>query len=450
MPKPNNHNHNLFILKISAVAALGGLLFGFDTAIISGAIAHLEAYFKLDALQLGWAVGCILIGCATGALIAGSLADRYGRKATLMLCALLFGLSAIGAGLSTSFAIFVFFRLLGGLGVGAAAMVSPMYIAESVPADFRGRLVSLYQLAIVLGILLAYGANYYFEPFAQNWRWMFSSQLLPSVLFFALLLLVPDTPRWLMSKNKNTEALAVLRASSPEAIANQNYQQILQSFEKERRAGQAESLKVLFSRTYRPVLFTGILVAIFQQITGINAILYYAPVIFKATGLSQSAALLQSIGIGLVNVLATFIAIAYVDKLGRKTFLAYGSLVMGLSLSGVAACFQYSYYSHYLLLIFMLIYVGAFACTLGAVTWVYLSEIFPNRIRALAMSLSTLSLWLADFGVTYSFPYLSKMLGTYGILYSYGFCCLIAFLFFCFRLPETKGKSLEEIEHLFI
>ena len=436
-----------FVILVSAVAALGGLLFGFDTAIISGAIPYIMAYFRLDEYMFGWAVSSILIGCAIGAMVSGTLADRYGRRTILISCALLFAASGIGAGFSHELYVFILFRLLGGLGVGAAAMVSPMYIAETAPADWRGRLVATYQLAIVSGILLAYFSNYLFNTMGKDsWRWMFESQTVPSLLFLLLLLLVPETPRWLIRKGRTKQAAAILVKTSGFTAAKLEMAAIENSFRHEEEA----ALKQLFSKTYRPVLLIGILVAVFQQVTGINAILYYAPVIFKETGLDSSSSLLQTIGIGAVNVLATFIAIGLVDKVGRKKFLLAGSLLMGISLCGVALCFDYRYFEHYLVLVFMLVYVGAFGCTLGAVTWVYLSEIFPNRIRGLALSLATLALWLADFIVTCAFPVMTKHLGTSATLFCYAAFCAAAFCYMLFNVKETKGKSLEEIETLFI
>ncbi|WP_029275584.1 sugar porter family MFS transporter [Pedobacter borealis] len=436
-----------FIIVISMVAALGGLLFGFDTAIISGTIPYITPYFGLDGYSLGWAVSSILIGCATGAMAAGLFADKYGRRVTLIACALLFALSGLGAGLVSNFTFFVLFRLIGGLGVGAAAMISPMYIAETTPASLRGRLVALYQLAIVLGILLAYFSNYFFESFGENnWRYMFISQLIPSFLFLVALLFVPETPRWLVKKGLKGEALVILTKISGSVAADAEIEEIENTFKCEKDSG----LKILFSKTYRPVLFIGVLIAVFQQVTGINSILYYAPVIFKETGLSNTSSLLQTIGIGVVNVVSTFIAIGLVDKVGRKKFLLIGSLLMGLSLVAISLCFHFRYFDNYVVLGLMVIYVGTFGCTLGAVTWVYLSEIFPNRVRGIAMSVATLALWLADFIVTYTFPVMTRQLGTSNTLFCYAAFCLIAFIYVIFRVPETKGRSLEEIESIFI
>lgn len=434
------------IIVVSAVAALGGLLFGFDTAVISGAIPSIINYFKLDGYWLGWAVGAVLIGCAIGALFAGKLSDRFGRRSILFVCAFLFAVSGVGAGFSNSLTAFISFRLAGGLGVGAAAMVSPMYIAEVAPAAWRGRLVSLYQLAIVLGILGAYFSNYALEGIGDSsWRWMFASQAAPSIIFGILLALVPETPRWLAAKNRKEAALQVLIKMNGPEQAVQLLQEIEKSF-----VGHKVQVKEIWKKAYRPAMITGILLAVFQQITGINAVIYYAPVIFKQMGSAVSSPLLQTIAIGFVNVISTCVAMALVDKLGRKQLLTIGCVLMGLMLTALGICFQFGIFSHYLVLIFMLLYVAAFGCTLGAVVWVYLSEMFPNHIRGIAMSVATLALWIADFAVTYTFPIMAEKLGTSVIFFVYAASCAIAFVFIRLKVPETKGISLEEAETLFI
>lgn len=440
--------NQVFVLRVSLIAALGGLLFGFDTAIISGAIPFITPYFNLNEYALGWAVSSILIGCGLGALLAGPLADRSGRRRVLFLCAALFGLSGMGTALANNLAIFVAFRLIGGVGVGAAALVAPMYIAEIAPAAIRGRLVALYQLAIVTGILLAYYVNYALAHTGDhNWRWMFAAQIVPSVLFGLFLLGVPETPRWLIGKRRESEAMQILQKTmGPAKAVNEELHRIRQSFNTEGKVRLAD----LFSVRYFPLVATGVLIAVFQQVTGINSILYYAPVIFRETGLDTSGSLMQTIGVGLVNVLATFLAIGLVDKVGRKKLLLGGSLVMGSSLTAVALCFHYQYFENYIVLISMLLYVGAFGCTLGAVTWVLLSELFPNRIRGLALSLATLSLWLADFVVTFTFPVMTGKWGTSATLLTYAAFCAIAFLYILSKVPETRGKSLEEIERILI
>ncbi|HSC55357.1 MAG TPA: sugar porter family MFS transporter [Phnomibacter sp.] len=441
--KPNKK----FIGLVSMVAALGGLLFGFDTAIISGTIPYITSYFKLDEYMLGWAVSSILIGCAVGAMIAGKLADRYGRRFMLIVCAILFAVSGIGAGLSHQLSVFILFRLLGGLGVGAAAMVSPMYIAEVAPAKWRGRLVACYQMAIVIGILVAYFANYFLDGIGDNnWRWMFASQAAPSLLFFLLLLPVPETPRWLIMMGRKKEAAGILQKIGGSHSIEKDVAEIEHSF----HAKHNVSWKTVFSKAYRSVLWIGILVAVFQQVTGINAIIYYAPDIFKQTGVSSSSSLLQTIIIGVVNMLCTFLAIGLVDKLGRKKLLLAGCVGMGLSLVSVGLCFHFSYFENYIVLIFTLLYVASFSATMGAVVWVYIAEIFPNLIRSLALSVATLALWLADFLISLSFPVMTKQLGVAYTMFTYALLCVVAFVYMLAKVKETKGRSLEEMESLFV
>ncbi|SFW89950.1 sugar porter family MFS transporter [Chitinophaga sancti] len=438
---------NGFVILISATAALGGLLFGFDTAIISGTIPYIQSYFSMDAVSLGWAVGSGLIGCAIGSVIAGYISDSHGRKLSLMLCALLFAVSGIGVAFSHSLFAFILFRIIGGIGVGAAAMVSPMYIAEIAPSSDRGRLVALYQLAIVTGILVAYFTNYGLNDTGiNNWRWMFGSQLIPSLLFLIMLLFVPESPRWLVGKGRIKESLTILQRIVPPFQLQQELEDIKKSFASKEQIGLAH----LFEKRYSKVIIAGVLLAVFQQVTGINAILYYAPVIFNQTGIGNNDSLLYTIIIGVVNVVSTFIAIGLVDKVGRKRFLLIGSVLMGGSLLIVAFCFYLKFFQYYIILIAVLVYVASFGCTLGAVTWVYLSEIFPNRIRALALSLSTFALWLADFIISYSFPIMTMHISTSVTLGIYALFCAIAFIYMVTNIPETKGKSLEEIETLFV
>jgi SP family arabinose:H+ symporter-like MFS transporter len=427
------------------ISALGGLLFGFDTAIISGAISFIQPYFQLNDVSLGWAVSSILLGCAAGAVIAGKLSDQWGRKSTLLLCAFLFAVTGIGTGLSHSLLMFVIFRILGGLSVGTAAMVAPMYIAETVPASLRGRMVSLYQLAIVSGILMAYLSNYLLSGIGENnWRWMFASQAFPSVLFFILLFFVPESPRWLVKKERINEAVKILEKIGGHEYCLTEIAAIEKSFYQETK----EKVSALFLPSYRSVLWMGIIIAIFQQITGINAILYYAPEIFKRTGISNENALLQTIGVGVMMFLFTLVAIWLVDKAGRKMLLLAGCIVMGLSLVGVSACFHFSYFGGCLVLIFLMLYIAGFSASLGAVTWVMLSEIFPNRIRALALSLSTLILWIADFAASFSFPVLNAKLGVAPTLLIFAALCVVYFIYIKWKVPETKGKTLEALEKL--
>ncbi|SMD01995.1 sugar porter family MFS transporter [Pedobacter nyackensis] len=434
-----------YIVLVSMISALGGLLFGFDTAIISGTISYIQPYFELNEFSLGWAVSSILIGCALGALMAGKLSDIWGRRITLMICAFLFAATGIGTGLAKSLEVFVGFRILSGLAVGTAAMVGPMYIAETVPASLRGRMVSLYQLAIVSGILMAYLSNYLLSGIGENnWRWMFASQAFPSALFFLLLFFVPESPRWLVKKARSQEAQKILEKVGGIEYCRIEIVAIEESFQHETK----EKLSTLWLPSYRSVLWIGIVIAVFQQITGINAIVYYAPEIIKYTGVSNENALLQTIGIGVMMFLFTLVAIWLVDKAGRRMLLLAGCAVMGLSLIGVAACFHFSYFDHYLVLIFLMLYIAGFSASLGAVTWVLLSEIFPNRIRALALSLSTLILWVADFAASFSFPVLNEKLGVAATLMIFAALCGIYFFYIKWKVPETKGQTLEALEKL--
>ncbi len=437
------HFNKNYILLISTIAALGGVLFGFDTAIISGTIPFIKSYFQLNEVMLGWAVSSILIGCGLGAMLAGKLADALGRKMALFTCAFLFAVTGMGVALAQSLSIFILFRIAGGIAVGAAGMVVPMYIAETVPASFRGRMVALYQLAIVMGILLAYVVNYTLSDIGENgWRWMFASQAIPAVLFFVALFLVPETPRWLIQKKQHDKAFDILSKTGGKGYAEAELLTINHSFSSQ----SAGKLKDLFLPRYSKVLIMGILIATFQQITGINAILYYAPEIFKNTGVSAAIASMQTIAIGVTMLVFTLVAIWLVDKAGRKKLLLAGCVIMAISLLAVAACFHFNFYQYYLVLIFLLVYIAGFSASLGAVTWVILSEIFPNRIRGLALSLATLVLWLADFAASFSFPVLNKQFGTSATLSLFAVFCLIYFFYIKFRVPESKGKTLEELE----
>lgn len=435
-----------YVVFISFIAALGGILFGYDTAVIAGTTSFIKPYFLLDEYSLGWAVSCILVGCAAGAIIAGYLCDKLGRKKVLLLCAVLFAATGIITALSTTLTVFVTFRIIGGLAVGVAAMASPMYIAETVPAKWRGRLVSLYQLAIVSGILFAYTVNYFLADTGENnWRWMFAIQAVPSLLFFLFLFMVPESPRWLIKNNETAKAATILTKIGGIAYCEEEKKSIGNSFSNKSNASIGE----LFKPTFSKVIWLGIFIAIFQQVTGINAILYYVPEIFKNTGVSTENALLQSIGIGLVNLLFTVVAMWLVDKTGRRILLLSGCLIMCISLVVVALCFLYQYFDNYLVLIFLMLYIAGFSASLGAVTWVILSEIFPNRIRSLALSLCTLILWIADFVASFLFQVLNKKLGVPATLLIFASLCITYFFYIKFKVPETKGKTLEELEQQF-
>ncbi|GAB3959956.1 sugar porter family MFS transporter [Spirosoma harenae] len=433
-----------YIYLLSTVAALGGLLFGFDMAIISGTVRFFSDYFRLDTVETGWAVGCINLGSAVGALVTGKLSDSLGRRKSLLLCALLFAISGVGTGWATGFTTFIFFRLLSGVAVGAAALVCPMYIAETAPAPLRGRLVAIYQLAITSGILLAYLANYLLlDTGENNWRWMFSSQSLPAIFFFFSLFLVAESPRWLIRKQRDDLAQQVLTRIGGVSYARQEIETIRQSFAQEIE----ENIRNVFSKDLFGIVLVGIGIAVFSQADGQNSLFSYAPQIFQQAGMAEDSAFLQSVILGLINFTFTFFAIGTIDKIGRRSLLLYGSALLCLDALALATAFYFQWPSYWVLT-FVLGFIAIYAATLGPVTWVALSEIFPNRIRGNAMALSTLALWIANFFTTASFPIMKANFGlpiTFGI---HAGICLIYFVFVKANVPETKGKSLEEIERL--
>ncbi|WP_046247171.1 sugar porter family MFS transporter [Hymenobacter terrenus] len=432
-----------YIARVCLVAALGGVLFGFDLVVISGAVPFFTQDFQLSSVQQGLAVGCINLGSALGALVAGRLSDSLGRRKFLLPCALLFALTGVGTGWAGGFAWFVFFRILSGVAVGAAALVAPMYIAEIAPANLRGRLIAFYQLAIVVGLLLAYIANYaLLNVGPNNWRWMFTSQAAPALLFFVGLFFVPESPRWLVKKRLLDQARAVLKRVGGESYAAAEMTAIQGTVSTQSQ----ESLSDLFKPNLRRALTVGCLVAIFSQIAGQNSVLSYAPVIFAQTGIGASSSFAQSILVGVICFAFTFVAIGSVDKVGRRTLLLWGSLLLALFLAGLAVSFQLNWTSGYIVLGLILAYVGTYSATLGPVTWVAVSEIFPTRIRGYAMAVATLTLWIANFFTTASFPILKEEFGlavTFGI---HMVICLVYFAVVWRYVPETKGKSLEEIE----
>lgn len=432
-----------YLLTANVVAALGGLLFGFDTAVISGTIPFIEPYFNLTDVTLGWAVSSILLGCAIGAVISGRLSERYGRKVTLIFCALLFSVTAVATGFSYRFDLFVAFRILGGVAVGMAAVISPMYISEISPAHVRGRLVSLYQLAITLGILLAFMSNFLLaDSGADAWRWMFSVQAIPAMLFFVALFVVPESPRWLISKNRIEDARHVLTKIGGQVYGDKELASIRESFNTHQ---EQVKLSVLLEKRYFLPVTLGVLVAVFSQVTGYNSLLYYAPLIFKNAGLETGDALFQTLAIGIINCVFTFVAIVTIDKVGRRLLLLSGSFLMTVCWALIAFTFNPNA-DGYLLLGIILIFCAVYAATIGPVTWTYIAEIFPNKIRALGISVATLSLWIACFVTSFTFPVLAKAAGESGTFLIYGSLCLIYFLFIFFRLPETKGKPLETLE----
>ncbi|MGA2624775.1 MAG: sugar porter family MFS transporter [Bacteroidota bacterium] len=442
-----------YVLLVTFAAALGGLLFGYDTAVIAGAIGFLQAHFSLDATMKGWAAACALLGCILGVSFAGSFSDRLGRRKTLVLAGILFLLSAVGTALADGFSVFVLFRVLGGVGIGIASMASPMYIAEITPARIRGRMVSVNQFAIVSGMLIIYFVNYFIAlrgdeawDVATGWRWMFASGVVPSAIFLLSLLFVPESPRWLVERRQVEKARRILTRVGGGAFAERELTAIEESL-----AQEQASLSQLFEPGLRRTLVIGVTLAILQQVTGINVFLYYAPEIFKKLGSDVDAALMQTIVVGAVNLSFTVIAIWTVDRLGRRPLMIIGSLGMCFSLLAMGLVAQLQAISFWAL-VFILTYTACFALSVGPVTWVLLSEIFPTKIRGRALSVATFCLWSANFVVSQSFPMMdeNQWLVTrfnHGFpFYVYGFFCLVLMGLIWRVVPETKGRSLEEIE----
>ena len=448
----------LYVFLVCVVAALGGLLFGYDTGVISGAIGFLQEHFGLDPQWgTGGAAACALVGCSLGVAIAGVLSDWLGRKKVLILSAVLFFVSALGTALPRTLAQFVVFRIIGGVGVGAASITSPMYIAEISPARIRGRMVSVNQFAIVTGFMVVYLVNYFIAlqgtedwNLRFGWRWMFGSEALPALLLLALLFLVPESPRWLTKRKRSDEAMAILSRIGGGRYAKDELASIEEAI-----AHESGSMAQLLHPGMRVALVIGVVLAILQQVTGINVFLYYAPEIFKSMGAGTNVALLQTVVVGAVNLGFTVVAIWTVDRLGRKPLMIVGAAGMGISLlaMGLAAFYQKT---EAWLLMFILGYIACFALSIGPVTWVILSEIFPTRIRGRAMAVAAVCLWLANYVVTQTFTVMDRDAWLvekfhHGFpFWVYGALCVVEVVFVWVFVPETKGKTLEEIERFWL
>jgi sugar porter (SP) family MFS transporter len=437
-----------YVLAISAVAALGGLLFGYDTAVISGAIGYLERYLSLDAASKGWAASSALIGCILGAAIAGQMGDRLGRKPSLMICGCLFAVSALWSAVPHSLSMLATARILGGVGIGATSVLAPLYLAEIAPSNIRGVLVSLNQLGIVVGILAAFFVNYLIQSSGTEgwntetgWRWMFAAASLPATIFFGLLFLVPESPRWLAKQRQVDRARDILaRISAPDA-AKAQMMEIEASLQEEQ--GQ---FRELLGPGLRKALVLGVGLAMFQQMTGINAIMYYAPEVFKAAGASTNSAFIQAVTVGGVNVAFTLVAMALVDRFGRRILMIIGAIMQMLCLAAIWWSFEHEQ-TGWLVLVCVLMYVASFACSFGPVVWVIVSEIFPTRIRGRAMSVATLVLWIFCYIVSQTFPMLIERVGTGNCFLIYSIMSGLSLIFIFFMLPETRGRSLEQIQH---
>lgn len=452
-----------YIFGITLVATLGGLLFGYDTAVISGAEKSIEAYLikplGLNSLIHGATVSSALIGCILGGMISGLLSNHWGRKKTLIFASLLFFVSALGSGYPEAFFFtkgepsiallltFNFYRVIGGIGVGLASAVSPMYISEIAPAHIRGRLVSFNQFAIIFGMLVVYFVNWGIA-FGQSiewindlgWRYMFVSEAIPAALFGILLFLVPETPRYLLLSNKDEKAKSVLKKLYTNNETSQTiFQEIKQS------VGQATSRGKLFSYG-KIVIIIGILLSVFQQFVGINVALYYAPRIFESMGAAKDASMLQTIIMGLVNVMFTVVAILTVDKWGRKPLLITGSIGMSIGMFAISAL-SFNNIIGISTLVFIIIYTASFMMSWGPICWVLISEIFPNKIRGQAVAVAVAFQWFANYLISSTYPAMMEFSGgmTYGF---YGLMAVLSALFVWKMVPETKGKSLEQMEKL--
>jgi SP family sugar porter-like MFS transporter len=451
-----------FLWLICIVAAMGGLLFGYDWVVVGGAKAFYEPYFNISdntPFMRGWAMSSALFGCIIGAVMSGVLTDRFGRKRLLILSGLMFTASAVMTGLSWNFFSYNVARIIGGLGIGLASNLSPMFIAEISPAHMRGRFVSVNQLTIVIGILAAQIVNLMIaQPVPEDatsefirqswngmtgWRWMFGAETVPAFLFFLLMFLVPESPRWLVKYGKDEQAKKIFTRIGGAAYGKMELANIQQTISTE------EVAKVNFGDLFEPkllkILLLGVFLAVFQQWCGINVIFNYAQEVFTAAGYGVSAIMFNIVITGIVNLVFTFIAIYTVDKLGRRPLMIFGAI----GLAGIYAILGTGYFLqstgiHMLALVVLAI--GCYAMTLAPITWVVISEIFPNRIRGAAMSVAVFSLWIACTALTLSFPYMKNALGAHGAFWVFGGICTIGVMIIFAKLPETKGKSLEQIE----
>jgi len=451
-----------FILGITLVSAMGGLLFGYDWVVIGGAKPFYERFFDITSsphLQ-GWAMSSALIGCLIGATASGYLADRFGRKRPLIGAAALFTIAAIGTGAANQFTPFIIYRLIGGLGIGLASAISPMYIAEISPAHMRGRLVSVNQLTIVIGILAAQIINYLIaEKISANatnamileswngqegWRWMFWAGTAPALLFFILSFFIPESPRFLGKTGQWKESAAILARIGGREYAAQEQKEIAETLHV---TGSKIDWKALSAKKVRPILILGIVLAVFQQWCGINVIFNYAEEVFTSAGYSVGDMLLNVVITGSVSLVFTILAMRMVDSWGRRKLMLLGSIGLAVIYFMLGNCYFFELKGLAILLLVM-VAIATYSMTLAPIVWVILSEIFPNSIRGTAMAIATTSLWIACFVLTYTFPILNKMLHASGTFWLYGLICLSGFLFILKKLPETKGKSLEEIENM--
>lgn len=453
-----------YLIFLSVVAALGGFLFGYDTAVISGTIAQVSSLFELDALQSGWYVGCALIGSIIGVLFSGVLSDNIGRKRTMIFSAILFSVSSIGCAVSADFNQLVIYRIIGGVGIGIVSIISPLYISEISVAQYRGRLVSLYQLAITVGFLGAYLVNYYLLEISKNgimsgigwvdnifitevWRGMLGMETLPALLFFVIIFFIPESPRWLLLKGNEKRAGNILEKIYK---SSQDVDKQL----KETNSVISGETKSECSLLFKPGIFKavaiGVFIAILGQFMGVNAVLYYGPSIFESTGLSGGDSLFYQVLVGLVNMLTTVLALVIIDRIGRKRLVYYGVSGMIVSLLLIGLYFIYGNMlgiPALLLLIFFLLYIFCCAVSICAVVWVLLSEMYPMKVRGVAMSIAGFALWIGTYLIGQLTPWMLQHLTPAGTFFLFALMCVPYILIVWKYVPETTGKSLEEIEN---
>ncbi len=441
---------NGYILGCTLVAALGGLLFGFDTAVISGTTDALVRVFGLDEFWLGFTVAAALIGTIVGAMAAGPPADRFGRRTVLMAIGILYFVSALGSAFPWDWYSFLFFRFIGGIGVGGASVVAPMYIAEISPARYRGRLVAVTQFNIVLGILLAFFSNYLIAQFDLGeieWRWMFGVEAVPAAVFFFLLFLTPRSPRWLVLQGRAEEASRVLGRLGTDAgsVAEE-----IRAIEASLDPAHHSFREPFFQKKYRMPILLAVAIAVFNQLSGINALMYYAPAIFKMAGAGDDSALLQAVAVGGTNLIFTMLALSVIDHFGRRNLMLAGSIGYILSLSSTATAF-YMYGSRFDLvgsvwvLVSLLVFIASHAFGQGAVIWVFISEIFPNRVRARGQALGSFTHWFMAAAISWTFPMIAARSGGHAFAF-YASMMVVQLLWVLFVMPETKGVPLEEIQ----
>jgi SP family arabinose:H+ symporter-like MFS transporter len=457
-----------YTIRVALIVALGGFLMGFDASVISGVVGFIGPEFELTKIQIGWAVASLTLTSTLAMMTAGPISDRFGRRPVLRVAAILFTISAIASAIAPDYLTLVIARMVGGLGVGAALIIAPMYIAELAPADIRGRMVSFNQLNIVIGISVAYFSNFLILSLGQSdlawaqslrlgdwtWRWMLGVEAIPAIIYFLALFLVPESPRWLVMRGKAEEALQILARVSGKVQAEKDLGAVQKSLDDEAHLEKG-ALKDLFLPAMRLVLTIGIVIAILQQITGINSVFFYAPMIFEQSGIGTDASFMQAVLVGIVNVVATVVAIALIDKLGRRPLLISGLIIIASSMLLLAYSFSSATYgpggelidmNATMVLIGILSFVAGFGISLGPVMWVLFSELFPNRLRGIAISFCGLINSSISFLVQLVFPWELENFGPATTFLIYGSFAIVGLIFVMRVLPETKGKSLEELQ----